>query len=274
MDHISILVQLSCKLIGSSWSVSFFTATHCNTLQLIKSKGIAHHLDTINLDFVLYTLQHTATHCNLWFSHRSHINLDTIVVQIDRFLLKRLVFHCNTLQHTATHCNLWYSHGSHVNLGTIELQCVAVCGYSHGLHINLGTIVAQIDRFFLKRRVFHCYVLQHSATHCNIAHWGLLLSKWALSMGTHCNTLQRTATHCNMAHWWLLLLKQVLSMRTHTATHTATRCNTLQHSALMIPAVESSIAKGVTCEWDMWLIMQCVVVCCTVLHVTHLNTHI
>jgi len=52
------------------------------------------------------------------------------------------------------------------------------------------------------------------------------------------DTLQRTATHCN------------------TRQHTATHGNTLQHT--------SSASSG-SHDWgDMWSVLQCVVVCCSV----------
>jgi len=80
---------------------------------------------------------------------------------------------------------------------------------------------------------------------------------------THCNTLQHTATHCK-----------------HTATHcntlqyTATHCNTLQQAQKDFLRVidarvnESCTAESTEVQWYVavcYSVLQCVAVCCSVL---------
>ena len=71
-------------------SSTFYTATHCNTLQ-----HTATHCNTLQ-----YTATHcskpqnTATPCNTLQHPATHCNTP-----------QHTATHCNTLQHTATHCN-------------------------------------------------------------------------------------------------------------------------------------------------------------------------
>jgi len=104
--------------------------------------------------------------------------------------------------------------------------------------VNLGCLLILIT---------YCNTLLHTATHCNTRR----------HTATHCNTLQHTATHCNtlsltcqsrvpsyryrpilfgMALFACglidyLLYSTILCIRYYTLHHTATHCNTLQHTA-------------------------------------------
>ena len=122
---------------------------------------------------------------------------------------QRTTTHCNTLQHTATHCNT------------------------------------------LQHTATHCNTQQHTATHCNT------LQFTAIHTATHCNTLQCTVTRCNTYQRAPAIVKGNPSLLTdfapvtqmhlsghcyrsvhivcpHTRIkHTATHCNTLQHTVTL-----------------------------------------
>jgi len=106
------------------------TATHCNTLQ---------HTATL-----CNTLQHTATHCNRFLTYN---------IVSASYTLQHIATHGNTLQHIATHCN--------------TLQPTAT----------------------------HCNILQHTAAHCNRFFASHIMNASGSHL-THCIPLQRTATHC------------------------------------------------------------------------------
>ena len=71
------LKQRSFKMEGRLYSLRH-TATHCNALQ------------------------HTATHCSTLHHTASHCNT-----------LHHIALHCNTLQHTTTHCNILQDIATH-----------------------------------------------------------------------------------------------------------------------------------------------------------------
>jgi len=93
----------------------------------------------------------------------------------------------------------------------------------------------------LQRVVTRCNTLQHAATRCNIYAVSIdyllsFLSRYRQRKrqrqnhtATHCNTLQHTATHCN------------------TLQHTATHCNTLQHTATHCNALHNTAIHVVAC---------------------------
>ena len=172
------------------------------------------------MDYLDVAVLHTATHCNTLQHPATHCNT-----------LQHTATHCDTLQHTATHCDtLQHTHCSaphrrgHLN-GLPERYLIAHCNT-------------------LQRTTTHCNALQHIATHCSTLQY------------THCNIhtathptegvswvvarmlpqcpLQCTATHCiihtatHLIEWiaWMLPYCRLQ----HTA-HTATHCNTLQHTA-------------------------------------------
>jgi len=87
-------------------------AIYCNTLKTLWN-----------------TLQHSATHCNMWYyqfelTGHWHLNLSTLSILHPLHLFVRMCdmnhslqytsTHCNTLQHSATHCNT-LQHTAHCN---------------------------------------------------------------------------------------------------------------------------------------------------------------
>jgi len=176
------------------------TATHCNTLQ--------HSATHCN------TLQHTTTHCNTLQHTATLCNT-----------LQHSATHCNTLQHTATHGASAFARASALTLLMHASTRICVCTYTYTPHtfspckanieVTLQTATSYstpqhtetLTIFDLAKNLLRSpYTLQHTAKQCNTLQ----------HTATHCNTLQHTATHCNTLN---------------TLQHTATHCNTLQHTA-------------------------------------------
>jgi len=117
--------------------------------------------------------------------------------------------HCNTLQHTATHCNTLHHTASHVYRD-----------FSHVHH----------DQFT------HSNTQQHTSTHCTTRQ----------NPATPHNATQHTATHVYRDSSYVRRDQSTQRQRhpaqrnmarnaIHTLQHTATHCNTLQHTGSAIP---------------------------------------
>jgi len=121
-------------------------------------------------------------------------------------------------------CVTYTLHPLCVCMGVLTLQHSATHTVSHcnKLHLALGTCM---------------YGCIHTATHCNThcislqqtTPCTLYVHVWVYS---HCNTLQHTL-HLTTTHGTLHSVHACMGVLTlqHTATHTASRCNTL-HMAL------------------------------------------
>jgi len=106
------------------------------------------------------TPQHTATHCNKYFTKGAKIR------KICKFDVgwQRTAAHCNALQHTAT--NTLQHAATNILQGKISVR---TCKFYAG-----GRNIARLPK------------LPHTATHCNTMQ----------CIATHCNKLQHTATRC------------------------------------------------------------------------------
>jgi len=148
---------------------------------------------------------------------RRYIYINTMHCNI----LQHTATHCNTLQHTATRCNILQH--TELLLHDRLVQMTFLILMSAGIYVSTQCTATR------------CNALQHTATRRNtLQHSALattrsprandLLSesyvpRYICINTMHGNTLQHTATsatHCNILQ------------------HTATRCNTLQHTELLL----------------------------------------
>jgi len=156
---------------------------------------------------VFFLICNAASHCNI---------------------LQLTAIHCITLHHTASHCNALQRTATHCSI--LQLTASDCIALRHtAIHCNT-----------MQHTATHCYTLQHTARHnvqyvvCRRDPKGSQQERRGVSFDhlfylhhtIHCNTRKkRTATH--------LLLISSLGITQHTATHAAThsntRCSTLQH---------------------------------------------
>jgi len=162
------------------------------------------------------------------------LNLASTHIALATALMLHTATHCNTLQHTATHCNTY--------LATTHITALATALIHPGAS------------------VFMCYIYIHmySTYACSVC-----IRVWVIYLdATHCNTLQHvphTATHyvyvyewyilpwCTPAHlyecfmytykftvrmhvMYICVYVRVWVVNTALMLHTATHCNTLQHT--------------------------------------------
>ena len=129
--------------------------------------------------------------------------------------------HCRTLQHAATRCNTLQHTAAHCNLA-----------YEYALLAHLNCSVMHVSCCSMLQ-CNACFVLQYVAVYCRFRVSECIRVYYAYNTHspTICITLQHTATPCNtMQH-------SNVHMRTHspkifaTLQHNATHCNTLQLNA-------------------------------------------
>jgi len=132
---------------------------------------------------------------------------------------------CNTIQHTATHCNTLQQHTT--THSDILHHAVTLC---HTVsHCNTLQQHTTIRRNTLHCIATHCItlqsVLQRTVPHCKLHHTTVHCSSVLLQHTTmHCSCTHSFATHYDTLH-----LHPFISS---TLQHTATHCDTLQHTAL------------------------------------------
>jgi len=138
--------------------------------------------------------------------------------------------HCNTMQHAATHYN--------------TLPCIATLRSILKMHpmmkrAHMISPCTATHRNTLQHSATHCNAPQHTSTRCKTEFSCKMASydyKDTVHKAVHCNRLNRlhqTATDCNRLLQTARLTKQhtTLTLFIHTPQHTATHCNTLQHTA-------------------------------------------
>jgi len=117
--------------------------------------------------------------------------------------------HCKTLQDTARHCKTLPDTARHCNTRLRHARLVAHCRATRTVTLNNTPQHAET----------HCNTLHHNATHCS-THVGHALQPAA----TRCNT------HLGNARLIALEGRANSHVKQYTATHAATRCNTLQNT--------------------------------------------
>ena len=282
--HTLDCITLSCNTLQH-------TATHCNTQKMSLSRP--HTLDYITLS--CNTLQHTATHkrwvwlvrthlitcvCHMWL----HVCVTCDHITLSCNTLQHTATHCNILQHTmkelcivrthwitslwvATHCKLLQHTATHKRSVCLVRTHLITCVCHIGLHVcviyDYMCVSCVITSLWVAT---HCNTLQHTATHKRcvwlvrthlitcVCHIGLhvcliydyvwvsyvitcVCHLWLHHFelqhtATHCNTLQHTATHLItcVSHVWLQYYAMSLSCP-HTLHYITLSCNTLQHTA-------------------------------------------
>jgi len=171
-----------------------YTATHCNTLQ-----HTAIHYNT---------LQHAAARCNT-LQQRSPL-VECIMVECDMEYGQHLnvyvaftATHCNTLQHTATHCNtLRYD----IEYG----QRLNICGAYKRMHNDGMRYGSRTTTQYLR-----CIQTDNASTFVLNTNANTSNQNTFVVLENVCRELVHTTTHCDV---W------------NTLQHTATHCNTLQHT--------------------------------------------
>jgi len=143
----------------TSQHTSQFTANHCSTLQ-----HTATYCPCDTLSYLMWLLQHTATHCHI---------------------LQHTATHCNTLQHTATYCKT-LQRTAHM-MPTIRFHEKCYSDHCNTLHHTATHCIIR------KHTAAHCNTLQHTATHCNTLQ----------QAAARCSTLQHIAlVILTVSFWW------------------------------------------------------------------------
>jgi len=206
------------------------------------------------------TLQHIATHCNIWAQHTAtHCNT-----------MQHNATQCNTLQCTAMHCNaqqytaskqkwlqswpsntnkslcntqqsllkyasnspVWCSLLQRVAVSCSEMQCVATC-CSVLPCIAVSSVLQWATQMRCQCSCLCCSKLQWVAACCNVLQCVSVSYSYALQIVLF--VLQRVAAYCHsdtlQIKHHLELIFEITATRCNTLQHTATYCNTLQHTA-------------------------------------------
>ena len=174
----------------------------CNSLQLTTTR--------------CNSLQHTAIHCNAL----QHTAAYHFAAAVAAGRASDAATHYNALQLTVTHCN---------TLQHMTFFCCCLRAVPRMVQHTAKLWNTNCNKY----PATHCNSMQHNTTHCNILQLSLCCycrlraGPWIVQhTATYCNTHSATYcnthgnTHCN-PHMLLL----------STLQHTATHCNTLQHTA-------------------------------------------
>jgi len=138
--------------------------------------------------------------------------------------------HCNTLQHTATHCNTLHHTTTHCN--TLQHNMHGIWYWIHIWKTTWWTLI-------LQHTATHCDTLQHTATHCNtLQHTATQHARNQIRKTTfRTRILQFFAAHTKYWHNMYRITYGQHYFWTLALQHTATHCNTPQHTATRIDTI-------------------------------------
>jgi len=163
-----------------------------------------------------------------------------------------------------------------ISMSRIDLRCISH-DMAHACCVTCLYMNMCGSRLDLMCDILNVNTLQHTATHCNtlqlkhVFHFRILPpSTVATHIATHCSTLQHTAAHCNTLQHTATHCNtlQHIAVHDNTLQHTTTHCSTLLHAATHCNILQHTITP---CNYHLTLHTH--LYSCTSSGATHTTTH-